>query len=153
VLDPRSKVPVCESTSMSPDGGVGWQDLIALKWNVPVQYHAGGRYIMNERTFGYLLTQSDGVGRPLMIANPQADGTFIINGSPISVATQMPDIAPGALPVAFGNWNQAYMVVYRKAVTMQQDPYSAGFCVLFKFESRVGGGVICPNAARLLRVA
>jgi len=64
----------------------------------------------------------------------------------------MPDVAPGSLPVAYGNWNLVYMVVNRKAVTMQQDPYSAGFCVLYKFESRIGGGVVCPNAARLLRI-
>ena len=30
---------------------------------------------------------------------------------------------------------------------MQQDPYSAGFCILYKFEARIGGGIICPNAA------
>ena len=71
----------------------------------------------------------------------------------VNIATQMPDVAGGATPVAFGNWNQAYMVVNRKAITMQNDPYSAGFCVLFKFESRVGGAVICPRAARLLKIA
>jgi hypothetical protein len=44
------------------------------------------------------------------------------------------------------------MVVNRKGVTMQADPCSAGFCHLFKFEARIGGGVGCPNAARLLRI-
>jgi hypothetical protein len=42
------------------------------------------------------------------------------------------------------------MVVNRKGVTLQQDPFSAGFCVLEKFEARIGGGVVCPNGARLL---
>jgi hypothetical protein len=42
--------------------------------------------------------------------------------------------------------------VNRKAVTMQQDPYSAGFCIPFRFESRIGGGIVCPKAARLLRI-
>lgn len=53
---------------------------------------------------------------------------------------------------AFGNWQKTYTIVYRKAVTVMVDPYSAGFCTLFKAEARVGGGVTCPNAARLLRV-
>jgi hypothetical protein len=35
---------------------------------------------------------------------------------------------------------------------MQQDPYSAGFCVLFKFEARIGGAPLCVNAGRLLRI-
>jgi predicted phage gp36 major capsid-like protein len=42
--------------------------------------------------------------------------------------------------------------VNRKNVTVMPDPYSAGFCHLFRFEARVGGAVTCPNAARLLRI-
>jgi HK97 family phage major capsid protein len=98
---------------------------------------------------------SDAAGRPILTSFPQElPGTpgFLLNGSPIQIVTQMPDVAPGATPVAFGNWNEVYMVVNRRAVTMQQDPYSAGFCILYKFEARVGGGIICPNAARLLRI-
>jgi hypothetical protein len=44
------------------------------------------------------------------------------------------------------------MVVTRRATTMQSDPYSAGFCTVFKFSARIGGSVICPGAARLLRI-
>ena len=36
--------------------------------------------------------------------------------------------------------------------TMVTDPYSAGFCTLFKFDCRIGGTVTCSNAARLLRI-
>lgn len=39
-----------------------------------------------------------------------------------------------------------------KAITMQTDPYSAGWRSLFKFECRVGGATTCPNAMRLLRI-
>jgi HK97 family phage major capsid protein len=54
--------------------------------------------------------------------------------------------------VMFANLAEAYLIVQRKSVTMLHDPYSAGFCHLFKFEARVGGSVICANAARLLRI-
>jgi HK97 family phage major capsid protein len=64
----------------------------------------------------------------------------------------MPDTAPGATPVLFGNLQAAYLLVYRKQTTMLQDPYSMGYCILFRFGSRVGGTVICANAARLLRI-
>jgi HK97 family phage major capsid protein len=92
------------------------------------------------------------MGRPILLSNPTDAGTFMLAGSPVQIVTQMPNVAPGSLPVAFGNWKEVYMIVNRKAVTMLQDPYSAGFCVLFKFEARVGGAVICSNAARLLRI-
>jgi hypothetical protein len=48
-------------------------------------------------------------------------------------------------PIAFGNWRQAYTVVNRKAVIMLVDPYSAGFCTIFKFEARVGGATNAPE--------
>jgi predicted phage gp36 major capsid-like protein len=78
--------------------------------------------------------------------NPQPD---LADGLGI---TQMPDVNPGATPVAYGNWQKTYTIVYRKAVTIQVDHYSANFCTLFKCEARVGGAVTCGNAARLLRI-
>jgi HK97 family phage major capsid protein len=62
------------------------------------------------------------------------------------------DIQPGATPIAFGNWQQAYTIADRKAVTMLIDPHSAGFCSIFKFEAQIGGATTCPNAAGLLRI-
>jgi HK97 family phage major capsid protein len=153
ILNPRSGIPVCLTGDNTAAGTFTWQDLIMLKWQVAMQYHSGGRYLMNQNTFGLTLTMADANNRPIMIAAPTDNGQFLLNGSPVNIATQMPDVAGGSTPVAFGNWNQAYMVVNRKAVTMQNDPYSAGFCVLFKFEARVGGGIICPRAARLMKIA
>jgi len=157
ILNPASGIPICDVSASTPAGQFTWQDLVMLKWMVPMQFHGGGgagggRYLMNQNTFGLVLTMSDAMGRPIMIATPTEAGVFTIAGSPVQIVTQMPDVAPGSTPVAFGNWNIAYMVVNRRAVTMQQDPYSAGFCVLYKFEARVGGGIICANAARLMRI-
>lgn len=152
ILDPRSGIITCDTSEATPVGEFTWQDLLMLKWQVPMQYHNGARYLMNQDTFGKTLTLSDSLGRPIMIATPTDNGQFVINGSPVTVVTQMPGVAPGTTPVGFGNWAEAYMIVNRKAVTIQQDPYSASFCILFKFESRVGGGIICANAARLMRI-
>jgi len=118
-----------------------------LKFQIPIEWHNGGSYLMNQKTFALLLTMSDAIGRPLLIASPTEGGQFLLNGSPIVIASQMPN--PGATPVAFGNWRQGYMIVDRRALTMLPDPYSAGFCTLFRFETRIGGAVSCPNAIRL----
>lgn len=159
ILSPAAGIRACDTGENTPAGQFSWQDLIALKWQVPMQWQGNGRYLMNQNTFGLSLTMSDATGRPIMIPMPVGTpgtnvlpGTMSLNGTPVNIVTQMPDVAPGSTPVAYGNWNEVYMVVNRKAVTMQQDPYSAGFCILFKFESRIGGGILCPNAARLLRI-
>jgi HK97 family phage major capsid protein len=149
----RSGMPICDTGSLTPAGQFGWQDLVLLKYQVPTTFQGPGTsYLMNGNTFGLTLTMSDAMGRPIMLASPLVAGQYIIAGSPVVIANQMPDAVPGATPVAFANWKQLYMVVNRKAVTMQQDPYSAGFCVLFKFEARIGGAPLCVNAGRLLRI-
>jgi HK97 family phage major capsid protein len=152
ILNPNSGIQVCDTAGSTPPGQFSWQDLIALKWSVNSQYHARGRYTMNQTSFALTLTMTDAIGRPIMISTPQDSGSYIINGSPISIVTQMPDPVPGATPVMFADFKSLYLLVYRRAVTMQQDPYSAGFCVLYKFSARVGGGIICPNAGKLLRI-
>jgi len=35
---------------------------------------------------------------------------------------------------------------------MQSDPFSGGFCPMLKFSARLGGAIICPDAARSLRI-
>jgi HK97 family phage major capsid protein len=152
ILNPAAGVPICDTGVNTPAGQFGWQDLILLKWQVPNQWLAGGRFLLNQSTFSLLLTMSDGLGRPLMLAMPTEPSIYFINGSPVSIVSQMPDVAPGATPVMFANLAEAYLIVQRKSVTMLHDPYSSGFCHLFKFEARVGGSVICANAARLLRI-
>ena len=111
-----------------------------------------GAYVMNANTFGLAITLSDAMGRPIMMPSPVDPAQYMIAGSPVMISTQMPDPIVGATPIAYGNWTQAYTVVNRKAVTLQQDPFSAGFCVLAKFGVRVGGAPTCVNAARLLRI-
>jgi HK97 family phage major capsid protein len=95
---------------------------------------------------------TDASHRPIWNEVPGRMPGYQLAGKPIHIVTQMPDIAPGNTPVAFGNWKRTYMIVWRKAVTMTTDIYTAGFCILFRFEARVGGSVLCANAARLLRV-
>lgn len=152
VLNPNAGIQICDTSLSTPVGQFSWQDLIMLKWEIPLQWQPGSSYLMNQRTFALLMTMTDASTRPLWTSLPGTEPGFSIAGTPIHIVTQMPDVAPGATPIAYGNWKKVYMIIWRKAVTMTTDPYTAGYCVLFKFEARVGGGVLCPNAARLLRI-
>jgi HK97 family phage major capsid protein len=107
---------------------------------------------MNQQTFALLLSQSDAMGRPLLSPMPQGQPVFTLVGRPVVIATQMPDPGPGATPIAVGDWRRAFTVVRRKAPTIQVDPFSAGYCLLYKSEARIGSGATCPNACRLLRI-
>jgi HK97 family phage major capsid protein len=111
---------------------------VALQFELPEEYASRGVYLMNART----TPATDAGGR----------SGFTIAGRPVRIVTQFPDVAPGSTPILFADLEQLYLVVTRKALTMQVDPYSAGFCVVFRFSARIGGAVVCPGAGRLLRV-
>lgn len=148
-----------EGDGGAPAGGFTWQDLYALKYAIPAEYHGPGfAFMTGQDGMGYILTMTGADGHPIWRPTPQPGGGVLADGSVIRVNTWMPAMnasagwATGAAPVAAGNWKRAYQVVSRKNVTMQRDDYSAGYCVLFKFEARIGGDVLCANAARLLKV-
>jgi HK97 family phage major capsid protein len=158
LLNPAAGIPVCDTGDGTPPGQFTWQDLVSLAFRIPQQWHPNARFFMNQKTLSLLLTMSDASGRPLLLPTPvigdggQRGGSFSVAGWPITIVSQMPDLQPGSAPVMFGDLSAAYLLVSRRAVTMIADPYSAGFCHLWKFSARVGGAVLCPNAARLLRI-
>ena len=123
-----------------------------LLYQLPIEMHANATFIMNQTTFALLLTMQDAIGRPLLNPMPQGSPAFTLVGRPIVIATQMPDALPGSTPIAVGDWKKAFTIVERKTPTISIDPYSAGFCLLYRAEARVGAGPTCPNAARLLRI-
>jgi len=119
---------------------------------LPVMYQREAVFVMNPHTMGLLMTMSDSNGRPIMTPTPAEGAGFLLGGSPIVVSEQMPDVETGHTPVLYANLRALYTLVTRRALTMLSDPYSAGWCTLFKFDMRAGGGVVCPGAARLLRI-
>jgi HK97 family phage major capsid protein len=93
LLKSQSGIAICDTAVATPPGMFTWQDLVMLKFEVPMQWHAGGAYLMNQRTFALLLTMSDANGRLLLSQLPQAQAGFVLAGSPITIASQMPDAA------------------------------------------------------------
>jgi HK97 family phage major capsid protein len=156
LLNARSGIPTCDVGPATPVGSFTWQDLFALKYSLPEEYAARGTFLMNAQTLGLVVTMSDGLGRPLWMPTPATDGRvgggFQIAGSPVRVVSQMPNAEPGSTPILFADLEQLYLVVVRRATSLQSDPYSLSWCVQFKIDARVGGAVICPNAGRLLRI-
>jgi HK97 family phage major capsid protein len=154
ILNQNAGIPICQVSPATAPGQFSWQDLQMLKYEIPMSWQDGSAFYMNQRTLALLQTMSSAEGRPLFgPMGTNAPGTGLsFAGSPIHIVSQLPDVAPGSTPIMFGNLKAAYLIFWRKAITMVTDPYTAGWCTLFKFECRVGGSVLCPNALRLLRI-
>jgi HK97 family phage major capsid protein len=157
LLHPYSGIIVCDTSPSAPAVQFSWQDVLLLRFQVAPKWQPGASYPCNQNTIGLLLSMSDAVGRPVAPLTGQpwpAAGTsgFTIFGAPLHVVTQLPDPVPGACCIGFGNWREAYALVVRRGVTMVHDPHSAGYCHIFRFASRITGRVLCPLAARWLRI-
>jgi HK97 family phage major capsid protein len=64
----------------------------------------------------------------------------------------MPAPTAGQMPIAFGDFAAGYIVNDRIGVRVLRDPYSNKPFVMFYATKRVGGGVLDPNAIRVLKV-
>ena len=87
-----------------------------------------------------------------MTASPTEGAPFLLGGDRIIVSEQMPSVETGHTPILYADLQALYTLVTRRALTMLSDPYSAGWCTLFKLDTRVGGAPVCPGAGRLLRI-
>ena len=151
-LNSQEGVPICETSANTPPGQFTWQDLVMLKFEAPMQWFDGAAYVMNQRTAALLFTMSAADGTPLLTVLPERQPGFMLCGSRIVICSWMPDVMPGSTPILFGNLRATYTIVNRRALTLLTDPYSSGWCTLFRFDSRVGGACTCPNSFRLLRI-
>jgi HK97 family phage major capsid protein len=139
ILNLNAGIPICDTSPSTPTGQFTWQDLLVLAYEIPIQWHAGSVFLMNQRTLALLMTMSDTSTRPAFGQLPEGRPGPQFAGFPIVVVSQMPDVGLGSTSVLFGNLRSTYTIVDRQATTVMHDPYSAGFCHLFKWEARVGG--------------
>ncbi len=94
-----------------------------------------------------------------------ADGTFLwqpgifenaparLLGYPVIEAEDMPDVAANALPIAFGNFRNGYIIAERKATSILRDPYTNKPYVNFYATKRIGGQVLDSDAIKLLKIS
>jgi HK97 family phage major capsid protein len=65
----------------------------------------------------------------------------------------MPAPVAGNIAVAFGDFKAGYLINDRVGSRILRDPYTNKPYINFYVTKRVGGGVLDPNAIRLLKVA
>jgi HK97 family phage major capsid protein len=73
---------------------------------------------------------------------------------PYTICTDMPTVASAALTVAVGDFKRAYQLVDKIEIQTLRDPYSAASTgqVIVHARKRVGGQVVLPEAAKILKM-
>ena len=127
--------------------------IVTLVYALGADYRANGSFVMNSKTAGTIRKMKDADGRFLWSDGLAAAEPARLMGYPVLLCEDMPDIAAGAYPIAFGDFAAGYTVAERPDVRVLRDPFSAKPHVLFYATKRVGGDVTDYAAIKLLKIA
>ncbi len=129
--------------------------LIDLTFALKDAYARNGVYLLKRSSIAAIrkLKGSDNnyLWQPGLSENVPAN----ILGRPYLEAVDMPAIAGGAYPVAFGDFRRGYMLIDRVMVSVLRDPYTQGTSGMIRFiaRKRVGGQVVNTEAIKLQKIS
>lgn len=127
--------------------------LLNFKYKLTAPYRQNARWLMNSQTAARIAKMKDLDGNYIWREGLIADEPSTLLGRPVSIDESMPDVAAGALPIAFGDFQSGYLINDRIGTRILRDPFTSKPFVLFYTTKRVGGGVLDPNAIKLMKVA
>lgn len=133
-------------------GVITLDDLIGFAYSLSSPYRQGASWLMASTTAAYLAKLKDGEGNYLWRESTTVGQPATLLGYPVEIDEGMPAVANDALPIAFGNFREGYVINDRFGTRILRDPFTAKPYVLFYATKRVGGGIENPNAIRLLKV-
>ena len=130
-------------------GTVSLQDVLNLIFSVPEKYRRNATLLMNDNTLLQLYQQAMEQGKQLLFGNSD---TFF--GMPIVRCAAMPDVAPGSIPILFGDFKQVYINNNGKRSIKRLDQlFIANDHIGFLLNERVGIKLAVPDAVKGLKVA
>jgi HK97 family phage major capsid protein len=133
-------------------GAITADAILDLIHALPTAFTLGARFAMNRSTEGTIRKLKDGQGNYLWQPSYQAGAPATLAGYAISEVPDMPNVAAGALAVAFGNFARTYLVIDRVGVRVLRDPFSNKPFVQFYTTKRVGGGLLTPEPMKFIKV-
>lgn len=129
-------------------------DLINLVYGTRAGYRAGSKFAMNSATQGAVRKLKDSNGQYLWQPSIQVGQPDRLLGYEIFTWEDMADVgSANALPVAFGNWNRAYLLAYRNQMLMNTDQVTNPGYIRFYIRRRWAGIPKNNDAVKFLKQA
>lgn len=141
------------AAALGANDGAASDRLVQFLYNLATPYRRNGTFLMNSQTASAIARLKNGSGDYIWRDGFKAGEPATLLGRPVEIDETMPAIAAGTLPIAFGDFKRGYVINDRMGVRVLRDPYTAKPYVLFYTTKRVGGGLMDPNAIRLLKIS
>ncbi len=126
--------------------------LIDFTYGLAAPYRQNAAWLMSSLTAAAIAKMKDDNGQLIWRESLIAGQPSTLLGRPVEIDEGMPGPAAGNLAIAFGDFKAGYLINDRLGTRILRDPYTNKPYVLFYVTKRVGGGVLDPNAIRLLKV-
>ncbi|MBN8956818.1 MAG: phage major capsid protein [Rhizobiales bacterium] len=128
--------------------------LVKLVASLRRPYKPNARFVMNSNTAVRLRTIVDSNGRYLWAPTGNLiDGIeHPLLGYPVVIDDEFDDIGASTFPIAFGDFNQGYVVVDRAGIRITRDEVTQKGRILFDTYKRVGGGAGDFNSVKFMKV-
>ncbi|WP_111734667.1 phage major capsid protein [Roseovarius amoyensis] len=149
--DALKYIPTGDASALGSDAG---DKLLDLYYDLKSQYRANATWLMNSSTAAAVRKLKNGSGDYLWADSLQSGQPPRLLGHPVAIAEGMPDIGADEHPIAFGDWNQGYILAKRGDlfVTVDNNITTPGLIKLY-IRHRIGGCVYDENAVRVLKCA
>lgn len=127
-------------------------DLIKLVHTLRKGYRRGAKWMMNGMSVQAIRLLKDSQGNYLWRPGLMEDAPSVLLGYGVAENEEMPDIAAGVQPFAFGNFKRAYTIIDRIGTRVLRDPYTNKPYVGFYTTKRVGGMLENAQAVKMLQI-
>jgi HK97 family phage major capsid protein len=127
--------------------------LIDLVQALRAPYRQGASFVMNSTTLSVIRKMKTTDGAFLWQPGLSEGRADTLLGYPVVESEDMPDIAAGALAIAFGNFKAGYLIAERAETAILRDPFTHKPFVHFYAVKRVGGAVVNSEAIKLMKFA
>jgi HK97 family phage major capsid protein len=127
--------------------------LIDLVHSLRAGHRQGAVFVMNTKTLATVRKFKAADGTFLWQPGIYENAPARLLGYPVIEAEDMPDVAANALPIAFGNFRNGYIITERKTTSILRDPYTNKPYVNFYATKRIGGQVLDSDAIKLLKIS
>lgn len=143
------------STNSGAAAAITADGLLTLKHDIKSAYARNATWCMNRTTIGAVRKLKDGSGQYLWVPGIANGVPNTIDGDPYCECPDMPSEGANAYPIAYGDFQRAYSLVDRIAMSMLRDPFTQATSgnIRFLFRRRLGGAVVLPEAIRKMKCA
>jgi HK97 family phage major capsid protein len=126
--------------------------LIDFMYGLAAPYRQNATWLMSSLTAAHLSKMKDADGNLIWRESLISGQPSTLLGHPVEIDEGMAGPDAGAIPIAFGDFKAGYLINDRIGTRVLRDPFTNKPYVMFYVTKRVGGGVLDPNAIRLLKL-